>query len=99
MANVSRAILLRKAKNQSFWLNDFVKLAIFHVISTKVGAIFNPPLASRPSINFTKCNRAVVGCKPRPDVVRRPSVTTGLQMLEGKHLIRSTRRAIAVLDR
>ncbi len=30
--------------------------------------------------------------------VRRPSVTTGLQMLEGNHLIRSTRRAIVVLD-
>lgn len=30
--------------------------------------------------------------------VRRPSVTTGLQMLEGKRLIRSTRRAIVVLD-
>jgi len=30
--------------------------------------------------------------------VRRPSITTGLQMLEGKHLIRSTRRAIVVLD-
>jgi CRP-like cAMP-binding protein len=30
--------------------------------------------------------------------VRRPSVTTGLQMLEGRQLIRSTRRAIAVLD-
>jgi CRP-like cAMP-binding protein len=30
--------------------------------------------------------------------VRRPSVTTGLQTLEGKRLIRSTRRAIAVLD-
>ena len=30
--------------------------------------------------------------------VRRPSVTTGLQTLEGKHLIRSTRRAIVVLD-
>lgn len=30
--------------------------------------------------------------------VRRPSVTTGLQALEGRHLIRSTRRAIVVLD-
>jgi CRP-like cAMP-binding protein len=30
--------------------------------------------------------------------VRRPSVTTGLQTLEGKHLIRSTRRAVVVLD-
>lgn len=30
--------------------------------------------------------------------VRRPSVTTGLQTLEGRHLIRSTRRAIMVLD-
>ena len=30
--------------------------------------------------------------------VRRPSVTTGLQTLEGQHLIRSTRRAIVVLD-
>lgn len=30
--------------------------------------------------------------------VRRPSVTTGLQVLEGRHLIRSTRRAIVVLD-
>lgn len=30
--------------------------------------------------------------------VRRPSVTTGLQTLEGRHLIRSTRRAIVVLD-
>jgi CRP-like cAMP-binding protein len=30
--------------------------------------------------------------------VRRPSVTTGLQMLEGRRLIRSTRRAIVVLD-
>lgn len=30
--------------------------------------------------------------------VRRPSVTTGLQVLEGKHLIRSTRRTIVVLD-
>lgn len=30
--------------------------------------------------------------------VRRPSVTTSLQMLEGKHLIRSTRRAVVVLD-
>lgn len=30
--------------------------------------------------------------------VRRPSVTTSLQMLEGRHLIRSTRRAIVVLD-
>lgn len=30
--------------------------------------------------------------------VRRPSVTTGLQMLEGRHLIRSTRRTIVVLD-
>lgn len=30
--------------------------------------------------------------------VRRPSVTTGLQTLEGRHLIRSTRRAIIVLD-
>jgi CRP-like cAMP-binding protein len=30
--------------------------------------------------------------------VRRPSVTTGLQTLEGRHLIRSTRRAILVLD-
>lgn len=30
--------------------------------------------------------------------VRRPSVTTGLQMLEGQRLIRSTRRAIVVLD-
>jgi CRP-like cAMP-binding protein len=30
--------------------------------------------------------------------VRRPSVTTGLQALEGRHLIRSTRRVIAVLD-
>jgi CRP-like cAMP-binding protein len=30
--------------------------------------------------------------------VRRPSVTTGLQTLEGRHLIRSTRRAIVILD-
>jgi CRP-like cAMP-binding protein/CheY-like chemotaxis protein len=30
--------------------------------------------------------------------VRRPSVTTSLQMLEGKHLIRSTRRAVVILD-
>lgn len=30
--------------------------------------------------------------------VRRPSITTGLQTLEGRHLIRSTRRAIVVLD-
>ncbi len=30
--------------------------------------------------------------------VRRPSVTTSLQMLEGRHLIRSTRRAVVVLD-
>ncbi len=30
--------------------------------------------------------------------VRRPSVTTSLQLLEGRHLIRSTRRAIVVLD-
>ncbi|SEP50798.1 cAMP-binding domain of CRP or a regulatory subunit of cAMP-dependent protein kinases [Rhodospirillales bacterium URHD0017] len=30
--------------------------------------------------------------------VRRPSITTGLQALEGRHLIRSTRRAIVVLD-
>jgi CRP-like cAMP-binding protein/CheY-like chemotaxis protein len=30
--------------------------------------------------------------------VRRPSVTTGLQMLEGRHLVRSTRRAIVVID-
>jgi CRP-like cAMP-binding protein len=30
--------------------------------------------------------------------VRRPSVTTGLQTLEGRRLIRSTRRAIVVLD-
>ena len=30
--------------------------------------------------------------------VRRPSVTTGLQSLEGRHLIRATRRAIVVLD-
>lgn len=30
--------------------------------------------------------------------VRRPSVTTGLQTLEGRHLIRSTRRVIVVLD-
>jgi CRP-like cAMP-binding protein len=30
--------------------------------------------------------------------VRRPSVTTALQALEGRHLIRSTRRAIVVLD-
>jgi CRP-like cAMP-binding protein len=30
--------------------------------------------------------------------VRRPSVTTGLQALEGRHLIRATRRAIVVLD-
>ena len=30
--------------------------------------------------------------------VRRPSVSTGLQALEGKRLIRSTRRAIVVLD-
>jgi CRP-like cAMP-binding protein/CheY-like chemotaxis protein len=30
--------------------------------------------------------------------VRRPSVTTGLQTLEGRHLIRSTRRAVVVLD-
>jgi CRP-like cAMP-binding protein/CheY-like chemotaxis protein len=30
--------------------------------------------------------------------VRRPSVTTGLQTLEGRHLIRSTRRAVMVLD-
>ena len=30
--------------------------------------------------------------------VRRPSVTTGLQTLEGRRLIRSTRRTIAVLD-
>jgi CRP-like cAMP-binding protein len=30
--------------------------------------------------------------------VRRPSVTTGLQVLEGRHLVRATRRAIVVLD-
>jgi CRP-like cAMP-binding protein len=30
--------------------------------------------------------------------VRRPSVTTGLQTLEGRRLIRSTRRAVVVLD-
>lgn len=30
--------------------------------------------------------------------VRRPSVTTSLQMLEGRHLIRSTRRAVVILD-
>jgi CRP-like cAMP-binding protein/CheY-like chemotaxis protein len=30
--------------------------------------------------------------------VRRPSITTGLQTLEGRQLIRSTRRAIVVLD-
>ncbi|MPZ30896.1 MAG: helix-turn-helix domain-containing protein [Rhodospirillales bacterium] len=30
--------------------------------------------------------------------VRRPSVTTALQALEGRHLIHSTRRAIVVLD-
>ncbi|MBY0319482.1 MAG: helix-turn-helix domain-containing protein [Reyranella sp.] len=30
--------------------------------------------------------------------VRRPSVTTSLQMLEGNHLIRSTRRAVVILD-
>jgi CRP-like cAMP-binding protein len=30
--------------------------------------------------------------------VRRPSVTTGLQVLEGRQLIRSTRRAVVVLD-
>jgi CRP-like cAMP-binding protein len=30
--------------------------------------------------------------------VRRPSITTSLQALEGRHLIRSTRRAIIVLD-
>lgn len=30
--------------------------------------------------------------------VRRPSVTTSLQLLEGKHLIRSTRRAVVILD-
>jgi CRP-like cAMP-binding protein/CheY-like chemotaxis protein len=30
--------------------------------------------------------------------VRRPSVTTSLQTLEGRHLIRSTRRSIVVLD-
>jgi CRP-like cAMP-binding protein len=30
--------------------------------------------------------------------VRRPSVTTGLQVLEGRQLIRATRRAIVVLD-
>ncbi len=30
--------------------------------------------------------------------VRRPSVTTSLQVLEGRHLIRSTRRAVVVLD-
>jgi CRP-like cAMP-binding protein len=30
--------------------------------------------------------------------VRRPSVTTGLQMLESRRLIRATRRAIVVLD-
>ena len=30
--------------------------------------------------------------------VRRPSITTSLQTLEGRHLIRSTRRSIVVLD-
>jgi CRP-like cAMP-binding protein len=30
--------------------------------------------------------------------VRRPSITTSLQVLEGRHLIRATRRAIVVLD-
>jgi CRP-like cAMP-binding protein/CheY-like chemotaxis protein len=30
--------------------------------------------------------------------VRRPSVTTSLQVLEGRHLIRSTRRAVVILD-
>lgn len=30
--------------------------------------------------------------------VRRPSVTTSLQVLEGKRLIRSTRRAVVILD-
>ena len=30
--------------------------------------------------------------------VRRPSVTTSLQLLEGRHLIRSTRRAVVILD-
>ncbi len=30
--------------------------------------------------------------------VRRPSISTGLQMLEGAHLIRSTRRLIVLLD-
>ena len=30
--------------------------------------------------------------------VRRPSVSMGLQILEGRHLIRATRRAIVVLD-
>ena len=30
--------------------------------------------------------------------VRRPSVTTSLQLLEGQHLIRSTRRTIVILD-
>lgn len=70
MTNVSLAIFLRKAKNQSFWLNDFVKLSIFYVFATRVVAIFNPPLATRPSINFTECHSAVVGREPRPDVDR-----------------------------
>ena len=30
--------------------------------------------------------------------VRRPSISTGLQLLEGRHLIRSTRRLIILLD-
>lgn len=30
--------------------------------------------------------------------VRRPSISTGLQLLEGRHLIRSTRRLIVLLD-
>lgn len=68
MANVPFAIFLRKAERQSFWLNNFVKLSIFYVIAANVVAIFNTPLASRPSINFTERDRAVVGREPRPHV-------------------------------
>ena len=68
MPDVPLAIFLCKAKNQSFWLDDFVKLSILYVITAKVVAIFDPPLASRPTINFTKRDRAVVWREPRSDV-------------------------------
>ena len=68
MGDVPLAIFLCKAENQSFWFDDFAKLSIFDVVAARVGAIFNPPLASRPSINFTKCDRAVVRREPGLDV-------------------------------